>query len=88
MAGQLEKTSSSVLWVPVQPNLKPLDPPVEHQAAWEVARASFGKLVAPLGIPIFVGPGSIGTTIIYASEARDRATMLGLVGVLSRSFVG
>ncbi|NER00867.1 MAG: MarC family protein [Cyanothece sp. SIO2G6] len=56
--------------------------PLGTAALWQEAFSDFGKLVVPLCVPIFVGPGSISTVIIYANEATDRVTFLGLIGVL------
>ncbi|MGI0494692.1 MarC family protein [Alkalinema pantanalense CENA528] len=45
------------------------------------AESVYRKILIPLGIPIFVGPGSISTVILYSSQARDRVTFLALMGV-------
>jgi multiple antibiotic resistance protein len=42
----------------------------------------YGKILVPLGIPLFVGPGSISTVILYSSQIQNPATQLGLIGVL------
>ncbi|OUC14845.1 MAG: hypothetical protein B0A82_11050 [Alkalinema sp. CACIAM 70d] len=46
------------------------------------AESVYRKILIPLGIPIFVGPGSISTVILYGSQARDRVTFLALMGVI------
>lgn len=56
--------------------------PLSTAALWKEALTDFGKIVVPLCVPIIVGPGSISTVIIYANEASDRVTFLGLMGVL------
>ena len=42
----------------------------------------YGKILVPLGIPLFVGPGAISTVILYSSQIQNPVTQLGLVGVL------
>ncbi len=51
-------------------------------ALWQEALSDFGKIIVPLCVPIFVGPGSISTVIIYSNQTTDRSTFLGLVGVI------
>ncbi|MBD2326109.1 MarC family protein [Alkalinema sp. FACHB-956] len=46
------------------------------------AESVYRKILIPLGIPIFVGPGSISTVILYGSQARDRLTFLALMGII------
>ncbi|NEQ49773.1 MAG: MarC family protein [Leptolyngbya sp. SIO3F4] len=64
----------------------PCDPSEELSEAagslWQEALTDFGKIIVPLCVPIFVGPGSISTVIIYSSQTTDRSTFLGLVGVI------
>lgn len=42
----------------------------------------YGRILVPLGIPLFVGPGAISTVILYSSQIQNPATQLGLIGVL------
>lgn len=84
MEGQPHQESAPVsLWIPVQPSLKQLEPCAEDRGIWQGAWGSYSKLVIPLGVPIFVGPGSISTVILYASQADSRETLTGLVVVLA-----
>lgn len=46
------------------------------------AELMYRKILIPLGIPLFVGPGSISTVILYANQARSYTTFFGLVGVI------
>ncbi len=46
------------------------------------AESIFSKILVPLGIPLFVGPGAISTVILYSSRVRDRSTLLGEIVVL------
>lgn len=47
-----------------------------------VAESQYRKIIVPLGIPLFVGPGSITTVILYASQSKNDETFIGLVGVI------
>ncbi|UBF24959.1 MarC family protein [Kovacikia minuta CCNUW1] len=47
------------------------------------AELVYRKILIPLGIPLFVGPGSISTVILYANEAKDFSTFSGLIGVIA-----
>lgn len=47
------------------------------------ARMRFRKLLIPLGVPLFVGPGSISTVILYADRTHDLATKLELSFVIA-----
>jgi MarC family membrane protein len=46
------------------------------------AELMYRKILIPLGIPLFVGPGSISTVILYANEAKTFPTFWGLIGVI------
>jgi multiple antibiotic resistance protein len=46
------------------------------------AESVFSKILVPLGIPLFVGPGAISTAILYSSRDRNQATLLGEIAVL------
>jgi multiple antibiotic resistance protein len=43
------------------------------------AELVYGRILVPLGIPIFIGPGAIGTAILYSSRVRNNATLFGLM---------
>lgn len=47
-----------------------------------VAETRYRKIIVPLGIPLFVGPGSISTVILYANQAKTNTTLLGLAGTI------
>lgn len=42
----------------------------ENLSSFQEARARFRDLVVPIGTPLFVGPGSISTVILFGSRAR------------------
>ncbi len=46
------------------------------------ARRRFRKLLIPLGVPLFVGPGSISTVILYADHAKTFAQRIELAMVI------
>lgn len=46
------------------------------------AESVYRRILIPLGIPLFVGPGSISTVILYGSQAPNRTTVFGLMGVI------
>jgi len=48
----------------------------------EKAERRFRDVLIPLGVPMFVGPGSITTVILYAGKAEGRAETLGLAVVI------
>ena len=48
----------------------------------ETAERRFRDVLIPLGVPMFVGPGSITTVILYAGKAEGRAETLGLAVVI------
>lgn len=82
MEGQPPADAPSSLWASVQPSLKPLEPCSEERGVWQDALGSYSKLLIPLCVPIFVGPGSISTVILYAGRAESRETFLGLMATL------
>ncbi len=43
------------------------------------AKLLYQRVLVPLGIPIFVGPGAIGTAILFAGQADSGLTRLGLL---------
>lgn len=46
------------------------------------ARQRFRKLLIPLGVPLFVGPGTISTVILYADRANSMWEMMQLSTVI------
>ncbi|MGH2414069.1 MAG: MarC family protein [Microcystaceae cyanobacterium] len=46
------------------------------------AEMMYRKILIPLGIPLFVGPGSISTVILFANQAKTDVTFLRLAGVI------
>ena len=44
---------------------------IEGQSARVYAKQRFERLIVPFAMPLLIGPGSISTVIIYASEAKD-----------------
>lgn len=46
------------------------------------AESIFSKILVPLGIPLFVGPGAISTVILYSSRVHNQSTLFGEIGVL------
>lgn len=48
----------------------------------ENAERRFRDVLIPLGVPMFVGPGSITTVILYAGKAEGRVETLGLAVVV------
>jgi multiple antibiotic resistance protein len=46
------------------------------------AKFVYSKILVPLGIPLFVGPGAISTVILYSSQIQNPATQLGMIGGL------
>lgn len=46
------------------------------------AEYQYRKIIVPLGIPLFVGPGSISTVILYAGKAHNQETFFGLMLVI------
>jgi MarC family membrane protein len=48
----------------------------------EEAELMYRKILIPLGIPLFVGPGSISAVILYANQAKNHTTFLGMALVV------
>jgi len=46
------------------------------------AENQFKKILIPIGIPIFVGPGSISTAILFSGQAHSTADHLGMSVVI------
>lgn len=56
----------------------------EQSSALGEAKSVYRQIVVPFAMPLLVGPGVIANLILYASEARVRASdslFLGLIGV-------
>ncbi|MEM9729835.1 MAG: MarC family protein [Myxococcota bacterium] len=54
----------------------------EESKPFREAERRFRDVMIPLGVPVFVGPGSITTVILYADRAGTKAQMLGLAVVV------
>jgi MarC family membrane protein len=54
----------------------------QDSTALQLAERRFRDVLIPLGVPMFVGPGSITTVILYAGKAGGRSDTLGLAGVV------
>jgi multiple antibiotic resistance protein len=52
------------------------------RSKFQEAELMYRKILIPLGIPLFVGPGSISTAILYANQAKNNETFLGLIVVI------
>jgi len=46
------------------------------------AETQFRNILIPIGIPIFVGPGSISTVILFSGQASSVGGRLGMSGVI------
>ncbi len=46
------------------------------------AESIYSKILVPLGVPLFVGPGAISTVILYSSRLHNQATLIGEIVVL------
>lgn len=49
---------------------------------FQEAERRFRDVLIPLGVPVFIGPGSITTAILYADKASTKAQTLGLAVVI------
>ncbi len=49
------------------------------------AKAKFSEILVPIGIPIFVGPGTMTTVIIYTHEAPNTELMMLMPVILALS---
>lgn len=58
------------------------DPTASQPTTFGQARQRFRRLLIPLGVPLFVGPGSISTVILYANRAQDWTGTLALAMVI------
>ena len=47
------------------------------------AESIYSKILIPLGIPLFVGPGAISTVILYSSRVHNQSTLIGEIVVLA-----
>ncbi|WP_208678871.1 MarC family protein [Synechococcus elongatus] len=55
---------------------------VGSKSAFRRAETAYQSFFIPLGIPIFVGPASISTAVLYGNLANNLPTNLGLVGAV------
>lgn len=62
---------------------KDQESPNSESTTFGQARRRFHKLLIPLGVPLFVGPGSISTVILYSDRATDIAMKLELSFVIA-----
>lgn len=53
------------------------------QTAYGQARSILPALIVPLGIPLYVGPGTIASAILYGSEAPDHMAFSGILVVMA-----
>lgn len=64
----------------------------DESDAFQAAEKKFRDVLVPVGVPLFVGPGSLSTVILYASKADedghgmvDRLWMCGVILVIAFS---
>ncbi|MBK1826815.1 MarC family protein [Haloferula rosea] len=55
---------------------------VTEESDLEAAEHRFRNLLIPVGVPLFVGPGSIGTVILFAGQASNPTERLGMSAVI------
>ncbi len=60
----------------------------DEGSSFEEAERRFRDVLIPLGVPIFIGPGSITTVILYSGKAEDQGQMLGLAAVVLMIAIG
>ena len=60
-----------------------IDKLIEKKASIKIAEEKFRSLVVPVAIPLFIGPATMSTIILYANKTKDFETMLISVGVIS-----
>ena len=51
-------------------------------SAFDEAGDRLKDIIVPVGIPLFVGPGSLSTVVLYAAKAESWQTHIGMTGVL------
>lgn len=52
-------------------------------SAFDEAGAKLKDIIVPVGIPMFIGPGSLSTVVLFSAKAEgDVETLLGMTGVL------
>ena len=61
-------------------------PDAQHSNFTE-ARARFRDLIVPVGVPLFVGPGSISTVVLYSARALNADLPAAAYGVLSAACI-
>ena len=55
---------------------------IAEKSDLEEAENQFKSILIPIGIPIFVGPGSISTVILFAGQAHSTAAHVGMSMVI------
>ena len=55
---------------------------VSEESDIEAAEHRFRNILIPVGIPLFVGPGSISTVILFAGQTHGLTGKLGMSGVI------
>ena len=55
---------------------------VTEESDLEAAEHRFRNLLIPVGVPLFVGPGSISTVILFAGQASNPTERLGMSAVI------
>lgn len=55
---------------------------VSSKSIFRRAETAYQAFFIPLGIPIFVGPGSISTAILYGNLANNLSTTFGLIAAV------
>lgn len=63
-------------------NVEQIADKVGDESNLEAAEHRFRSLLIPLGVPLFVGPGSISTVILFAGKAYNIGDRLALTGVI------
>lgn len=55
----------------------------EKEDSFMEAKKNLSNLIVPIVIPILVGPGTITTVILYANQAKDVSTDIGMIGIIA-----
>ncbi len=55
----------------------------EKDDNFEKAKKTLSNMLVPIVIPILVGPGTMTTVILYANEARNFSTDIGMIGAIA-----
>ncbi len=54
------------------------DKPLKKKSSYSTAYGFFPKIIVPVVIPVFVGPGTITTLILYSQSASSISSFVGL----------